>query len=89
MFGIDGKQTENFPSFGSFKTVSIVKGIHKYVGLSTDISKLPTYVGSGSIAKCVDTGDTYMFEETTKTWYKQPKSIPDIYVEGSKLIVES
>ncbi len=42
-----------------------------YKGLSRDVPKLPHYVGTGSTAYCVDSGDVYMFEETTDTWYRQ------------------
>ena len=46
--------------------------IRSYEGLSADVSKLPKYddLGTGSSALCVDTGDYYKYEATTKTWYK-------------------
>ena len=43
-----------------------------YEGLSADVAKLPKYddLGTGSSALCVDNGDFYKYEATTKTWYK-------------------
>lgn len=59
--------------YGSFKLVE-VKGNHKmFMGLSDDVSLLPNEVQNtitGSSAFCVDTGELYLYEESTKTWYQ-------------------
>ncbi len=59
--------------YGSFKIVE-VKGNHKmFMGLSDDVSLLPNEMQNtitGSSAFCVDTGEVYLYEESTKTWYQ-------------------
>ena len=58
---------------GSFECVSKEDTNQRnYEGLSTDISKLPTYdnLEAGSTAFCLDTGDFYKYHAKTKTWYK-------------------
>lgn len=59
--------------YGSFKLVE-VKGNHKmFMGLSDDVSLLPNEMQNtitGSSAFCVDTGELYLYEESTKTWYQ-------------------
>ena len=59
--------------YGSFKIVE-VKGNHKmFMGLSDDVSLLPNEMQNtitGSSAFCVDTGELYLYEESTKTWYQ-------------------
>lgn len=56
---------------GSFVCTSSEDNRRNYEGLSADIGKLPKYddLGTGSGALCVDTGDYYKYEATTKTWY--------------------
>ena len=51
----------------------IVKVLKDYELLSTDFGKLPTSdnLMTGSSAYCIDTGDYYKYEATTKQWYKQ------------------
>ena len=51
----------------------IVKVLRGYELLSTDFGKLPTSdnLMTGSSAYCIDTGDYYKYEATTKQWYKQ------------------
>jgi hypothetical protein len=58
---------------GSFEMISCEKNIYEFFGLSADVIKLPTVsvIGTGSIAYCVDTGELYIYERTTKKWYKQ------------------
>lgn len=53
--------------------VGIVKVLINYELLSTDVGKLPTSdnLMTGSSAYCIDTGDYYKYEATTKQWYKQ------------------
>ena len=53
--------------------VGIVKVLRAYELLSTDFGKLPTSdnLMTGSSAYCIDTGDYYKYEATTKQWYKQ------------------
>lgn len=71
MIEYDGKIWDKMPDFGSFRSVKIEKNnIHRYVGLHKDISKLPTYCGTGSTAHCADNGDVYTFIEENKQWYK-------------------
>lgn len=60
-------------SYGSFKLVE-AKGNHKmFMGLSEDVTLLPNEMENtitGSAALCVDTGELYFYEETSKTWYQ-------------------
>lgn len=72
---IDGqfyKQGDEIWDLGSFVATSVSGQIRNYEGLSSDVSKLPKYddLGTGSSAFCIDTGDLYKYEKTTKTWYK-------------------
>ena len=57
------------------QTITVVDGKTYQPGeeiwdLSSDISKLPHYVGTGSSALCLDTGDYYKFHKETDQWYK-------------------
>lgn len=63
---------EEIPDLGSFVATSVNGQIRNYEGLSADVSKLPKYddLETGSSAFCVNTGDLYKYEKTTKTWYK-------------------
>lgn len=63
---------DEIPDLGSFIATSVSGQIRNYEGLSSDVSKLPKYdnLSTGSSAFCVDTGDLYKYEKTTKTWYK-------------------
>jgi hypothetical protein len=67
------KLPESDEHYGSFKIVE-VKGNHKmFMGLSEDVSLLPNDMEgtiTGSAALCVDTGELYFYEESTKTWYQ-------------------
>lgn len=45
---------------------------YQFLGLSSDLDKLPHDVSSGSVAQCADTGDKYVFLKGLDTWYKQP-----------------
>lgn len=71
---VDGqtyKPGEEIWDLGSFVATSVQGEIRNYEGLSKDApAKLPLYVETGSSAFCVDTGDYYKFEKSTKTWYK-------------------
>lgn len=59
--------------YGSFKLVE-VKGNHKmFMGLSSDVTLLPNEMQNtitGSSAFCVDTGEVWLYEESSKTWYQ-------------------
>lgn len=59
--------------YGSFKIVE-VKGNHKmFMGLSSDVTLLPNEMQNtitGSTAFCVDTGEVWFYEESSKTWYQ-------------------
>ena len=63
------------PDLGSWEaTCSPYEKCRTYQGLSTDVSKLPTYddLLTGSTAFCVDTGEVYVYQGgTIKTWYPQ------------------
>lgn len=65
---------QDIPDLGSFMATSVDGGIRGYEGLSKDIYKLPKYddLWTGSSAFCVDTGQLFKYESTTKTWY-EPK----------------
>lgn len=56
--------------FRQFCLCDVRGNIRSYEGLSSDISKLPHYVGTGSSALCLDTGDYYKFHKETDQWYK-------------------
>lgn len=46
----------------------------EFYGLSSDVDKLPKdpeFIGSGSIAYCIDTGELYMFHQPSLTWHLQ------------------
>lgn len=51
----------------------VIKVLRGYELLSADVGKLPTSdnLMTGSSAYCIDTGDYYKYEATTKQWYKQ------------------
>lgn len=69
---IDGQlyeKGEEIWDLGSFVATSVNGNQRSYEGLSTDVSKLPHYVESGSSALCLDTGDYYKFHKPTDTWY--------------------
>ena len=68
------------PDLGSWLCMEKThKNVRAYTGLSTDVDKLPTKekypeykdLGSGSTAYCVDTGDLYMYEQSSDKWYQQ------------------
>ena len=69
---------DSLPDLGSWVCTSVDKNgdgvlnIRNYEGLSADVSKLPKYdnLGTGSSALCLDTGDFYKYETSTKTWYQ-------------------
>lgn len=65
---------EEIPDLGSWDCVSVQGGKRFYHGLSQDVEKLPTYVGGGCVAVCVDTGEVYRFHEVTKKWYLMQSS---------------
>lgn len=66
------KVGEEIPDLGTFVATSIDGNIRNYEGLSADVLKLPKYdnLGTGSSAFCVDTGQLFKYEKTTKTWYE-------------------
>lgn len=65
------KPGEEIWDLGSFVATSVSGRQRNYKGLSKDVAKLPHYVATGSTAYCADTGDIYMYEETTDKWYQQ------------------
>ncbi len=74
MIVFDGQTYEDDETpwdLGSFTAVEVDGNARKYRGLSKDVDKLPHYVATGSSALCLDTGDLYMYLESTDTWYLQ------------------
>lgn len=69
------KEGEEIHDLGSFVATSVNGGVRGYEGLSKDIYKLPKYndLQTGSSAFCVDTGQLFKYEATTKMWY-EPKN---------------
>lgn len=65
------KKGEEIWDLGSFVATSVDGNIRNYDGLSKDVEKLPHYVATGSSAYCDDTGDIYIYEKTSDTWYLQ------------------
>lgn len=63
---------DEIPDLGSFVATSVNGSIRDYEGLSVDLAKLPKYenLGTGSSAFCIDTGQLFEYEATTKTWYE-------------------
>lgn len=71
MIKFDGQYYENesdVPEFSSIRLVNEKGNIRDYEGLIADVSKLPTYVLTGSSFFALDTGAVYKFDESTKTW---------------------
>ena len=67
------KMPDTTEQYGSFKLVE-EKGNHKmFMGLSSDVTELPNNMQgtiTGSSAFCVDTGELYLYEESSGTWYQ-------------------
>lgn len=63
---------QEIPDLGTFVATSIDGNIRNYEGLSADIGKLPKYddLETGSSAFCLDTGQLFKYEKTTKQWYE-------------------
>lgn len=63
---------DEIPDLGTFVSSSGNDKVRSYEGLSNDVSKLPKYddLETGSSAFCVDTGQLFKYEKTTKTWYE-------------------
>lgn len=63
---------DEVPDLGSFVATSVSGDIRNYEGLSKDVDKLPKYddLQTGSSAFCIDTGQLFKYEKTTKTWYE-------------------
>jgi len=62
------------PDLGSWEyTCEPYAKRRSYQGLSADVAKLPKYddLLTGSSALCVDTGDIYLYQANTKTWYQE------------------
>lgn len=64
---------ETIPDLGSLECIGYDKGKREYQGLSGDADKLPVYddLATGSSAMMVDTGEFYLYQATTRTWYLQ------------------
>lgn len=80
---IDGhtyQKGDTLPDLGSLRCVKANGNIRFYVGLAADVSKLPKYddLASGSRFKAVDdSSSSYIYEATTKKWYKQKNEDSD------------
>lgn len=70
--GLVYSKGDEIPDLGSFVATSADGNIRNYEGLSADIDKLPRYdsLGTGSSAFCLDTGQLFKYERTTRTWYE-------------------
>lgn len=55
---------------GGLVCVEVDGSKRHYQGLSSDASKLPHYVESGSTCFMVDNNSMYRFHKPTDTWYK-------------------
>ena len=63
---------------GSFECCDVDGSKRHYLGLSADApAKLPKYdnLGTGSSARCLDTGDYYEYHAPSKKWYQQQGGI--------------
>lgn len=63
---------EEIWDLGSFECTEVEGRKRSYMGLSTDIAKLPKYpkLATGSFALCVDTGQAFFYHSPSKTWYE-------------------
>ena len=62
---------DEIPDLGSWLAVKAdEKGYREYIGFSSDLSKLPSYVTNGSLALCLDTCELYIYYKKTNTWHK-------------------
>ncbi len=63
---------QEVPDLGSFVAMPGSDKVRNYEGLSADVGKLPKYddLETGSSAFCIDTGQFFKYEKTTKTWYE-------------------
>ena len=66
------KPGDEVPDLGSFVAMPGSDKVRNYSGLSRDVHKLPKYsdLMTGSSALCIDTGQLFNYESTTKTWYE-------------------
>lgn len=65
------KKGDEIWDLGSFVATEVDGNIRNYDGLSKDVEKLPHYVETGSSAYCIDTGEIYIYEKSSDTWYLQ------------------
>lgn len=68
--GVHYSPGETIWDLGSWVCVEANGNQRDYEGLSSDVSKLPHYVESGSSALCLDTSELYEYHKPTDTWYK-------------------
>lgn len=58
--------------FQNIDKTEAIYGVIKFYGLALDFSSLPNDgISTSSISYAIDTKATYMYEESTKTWYLQ------------------
>lgn len=55
----------------------VVINVSEFYGLASDVADLPVngtgykeFITTGSTFFCIDSGDTWMFEESSNKWYK-------------------
>lgn len=77
---IDDHEENSIDTLGSWICTSVTADhtygslqIREYMGLSSDVDKLPHYkdLATGSLAICIDTGDSYFYDAVNKTWIMQ------------------
>lgn len=76
--GIHYDAGEEVPDLGSMVATSAEGAIRHYEGLSADLEKLKDVVkgekysglATGSTAMCLDTGQYYKYERTTREFYE-------------------
>lgn len=58
---------------GSFECTEIDNNKYTFMGLSSDVAKLPKgeNIATGSVAVCLDTGDNYIYHRPTQQWMLQ------------------
>ena len=64
------KPGQEVPDMGTLVCTSAQGNVRSYEGLDKEVAKLPTNVTTGSSFLASDTGDYYIFEESTATWNK-------------------
>lgn len=58
---------------GSFECTEIDNNKYTFMGLSSDVAKLPKgeTIATGSVAYCLDSGEVYIFHRLSNEWKPQ------------------